>query len=81
MQDYTYDTHGVCAHHIDFKLEDGKLHDVHFSGGCPGNTSALSKLLEGMDAQHIVDLLKGNQCGARGTSCADQLALAVEQVL
>ena len=62
-------------------LEDGKLHDVHFVGGCPGNTLALSKLLEDTDAARAVKLLKGNPCGDRGTSCANQLAIAVEQAL
>ena len=62
-----------------FDLEDGTLKNVKFIGGCPGNTKAIAKLLEGADAKRTVDLLKGNDCGGRGTSCADQLAIAVEQ--
>ncbi len=79
MEKFSYKPVGVCARQIDFSLEDGKLHDVQFFGGCAGNTKAVAKLLEGMDAERAVQILKGNLCGAKGTSCADQLAIAVEQ--
>ncbi len=81
MKHYTFVPQGVCARQIDFSLENGKLHDVHFTGGCPGNTTAIGKLLEGTDAARAVALLKGNQCGFKGTSCADQLARGVEKAL
>ena len=81
MQYYSCQPHGVCARPITFGIEDNKLHDVKFYGGCPGNTSAISKLLEGRDASEAVSILKGNDCGGRGTSCADQFAKAAEQAL
>ncbi len=81
MEMYSYKPRGVCSSQIVFGIEDGKLHDIRFAGGCNGNLKAIGKLLEGTDAQHAVDILKGNDCGGRGTSCADQLALAVEQAL
>ena len=81
MKNYVYKPRGVCSRQITFSLEDGKLHNIKFMGGCPGNLSAISKLLEGADAENTVKLLKGNDCGGRGTSCADQLAIAVEQAL
>lgn len=81
MQNYSYETRGVCARRITFGLEDGKLHNVKFYGGCPGNTSAIGKLLEGTDARNAVSILRGNDCGGRGTSCADQLSIAVEEAL
>lgn len=81
MQDYTIETNQVCARRIAFSLEDGKLHNIKFYGGCPGNTMAVAKLLEGADAKRAVELLKGNDCGGKGTSCADQLALGIEQAL
>ena len=62
-------------------MEDGRLHGVAFEGGCPGNSLAIGKLVEGMRADTVVRLLKGNDCGGRGTSCADQFACAVEAVL
>ncbi len=81
MPSYSYKTHGVCARQITFDLEDGTLKNVKFYGGCAGNTAAISKLLEGADAAKTVSILLGNDCGGRGTSCADQLAKAVKQAL
>ncbi|MBR1616889.1 TIGR03905 family TSCPD domain-containing protein, partial [bacterium] len=71
----------VCAQTISFSLDNGILHDVKFYGGCPGNTVAISKLIEGKNAMEIAQILKGNDCGARGTSCADQLSIAIQQAL
>lgn len=81
MASYSYTPHGVCSKRIDFDIEDGKLHNVSFLGGCPGNLQAISKLLEGTGAKDAVATLRGNLCGARGTSCADQFAIAVEAAL
>ena len=81
MKNYSYMTQGTCARQAASDVYKRQLHDVHFVGGCPGNTLALSKLLEDTDAARAVKLLKGNPCGDRGTSCADQLAIAVEQAL
>lgn len=76
-----YTPTGICAKKIEFELEDGKLHDVKFHGGCPGNLAAIPKLIEGQDAAHIAEILRGNLCGNRGTSCADQLAKAIDEAL
>ncbi len=82
MQTYNYRPRGpVCSRQISFSLEDGKLHNVRFVGGCDGNLKAIGKLVEGKDAKDIAALLRGNDCGGRGTSCADQLARAVEEAL
>lgn len=81
MKTYTYQPKGVCARQIHFSIEDGKLHQVHFDGGCPGNLSAIGKLLEGRDAKEASALLRGNLCGTKPTSCADQLAQAIEQAI
>lgn len=72
----TYTPHGVCSRKITFDIVDGKVHNVKFVGGCPGNLQAVSKLVEGKDAKEIAALLEGNQC-RNGTSCADQLAKAI----
>lgn len=69
---------GVCAKLITFDIDDGKIHNLNFQNGCPGNLKAISKLLEGADALKTAELLRGNQCGSRGTSCADQLAVAID---
>ena len=82
MQTYTYRPTGpVCSRRISFSIEDGRLHNVSFVGGCDGNLKAIGKLVEGADAKQIASLLRGNDCGGRGTSCADQLARAVEEAL
>jgi len=75
---YTYQTTGTCAKAILFdKDENGKITNVQFMGGCPGNLAAISKLVDGMDADKIASILSGNRCGGKPTSCADQLAKAV----
>ena len=74
-----YFTKGVCARKIDFEIIDGKLHNVSFMGGCNGNLKAISKLVEGMEVEKVIKLLKGNTCGFKNTSCADQLCLAIEE--
>lgn len=78
---YTYKTRGVCASTIEFELEGGVIHNVSFRGGCNGNLKAISKLVEGMDGEKVVSILKGNICGFKSTSCADQLAIAIEKAL
>ena len=75
---YRYKTKNVCSSDINFDLEEGKLHNVVFTGGCNGNLKAIGKLVEGMDADQVIALLKGNTCGPNFTSCADQLTKAVE---
>ena len=81
MKNYSYQTAGVCSKQINFSVDDeGKLHNVEFIGGCPGNLLAIGKLVEGKDAKEIAEILRGNDCRGRGTSCADQLAIAINQV-
>ena len=79
MEHVTFTPKGVCAIQIDFDLEDGKLYNVRFIGGCNGNLKAISKLVNGMTADEIDEKLRGNTCGRRPTSCADQLARAVRE--
>ena len=78
---YTYYPHNVCPSQIDFDLDAGTIHNIAFIGGCNGNLKAISKLCEGMEADKLVSILKGNLCGRKGTSCADQLAIAVQQAI
>ena len=81
MAHYTYVPEGVCSKFIDFDIEDGKMHNISFLGGCNGNLKAIAKLLEGADARWTINRLRGNTCGNKPTSCADQLAQAIEQAL
>ena len=81
MRRFEFTPRGICARKITFELEGDVIQDVKFMGGCPGNLLAIGKLVEGADAKNIAELLKGNDCGGRGTSCADQLSRAVEAAL
>ena len=78
---YQYKTKGTCSSKIDFELEDGIVHNVVFTNGCNGNLKAIGKLVEGMTAEKVIELLKGNTCRSNPTSCADQLARALEAAL
>ena len=78
----TYKTQGVCAQTITFdKADDGTITNISFVGGCNGNLKAVSKLCDGMKAEEIAAKLAGNICGFKSTSCADQLAKAIEENL
>ncbi len=82
MKNYTYAPKGVCSKKIDFEIDDeGKMHNLRFLGGCNGNLKAIGLLLEGADAKNAADILRGNDCGGRGTSCADQLARAIDEMV
>lgn len=73
---------GVCTRLISFDLsDDGRIHNLAFLGGCSGNLRAISKLVEGSEASKVADILQGNKCGPRPTSCADQLSMALIQAL
>lgn len=71
----------VCPHNIHVEVSDdgSTIEKVEFSGGCNGNTKAVAKLVAGKQVDDIVELLAGNQCGIRGTSCADQMTIALRQ--
>ena len=79
MEHVTFRPSGVCSVQIDFDLEDGKIHNLKYIGGCNGNLKAIGRLVEGKDAKEIADILRGNDCKGRGTSCADQLARAIDK--
>ena len=81
MKSYTYMPHGVCSQKIEFNLDGNKIHDVKFTGGCQGNLQAISKIIESMPAEKVAALFKGNLCGGKDTSCADQLSRALEAAL
>lgn len=82
MENYNFNPQRVCSKRIDFALdEQNRLHDVKFLGGCPGNLLAIGRLVEGKDAAEIANILRGNDCGGRGTSCADQLSIAIDAAL
>lgn len=79
---YVHMNQGVCSKAVEFDLdESGKLSNVSFFGGCDGNLRAIGKLVEGADAMEIANILEGNNCGRRPTSCGDQLSRAIKKAL
>ena len=79
MAKFSYQPKGVCSVQIDFEVEDGVVRNVHFTRGCNGNTQGISALVEGMNIDDVISRLKGTNCNGRGTSCPDQLSIALEQ--
>ena len=78
---HTYKTSGTCSRAITFDLEDGKVKNVEFQGGCNGNLKGIAALVEGMDANDAVEKLRGITCGYKSTSCPDQLSRALSEAL
>ncbi len=76
---FEYRTRGTCSSKINFEIEDGKLTHVSYTGGCNGNLQGISKLVEGMDVDTVIERLQGIRCGMKPTSCPDQLASALIQ--
>ena len=81
MTSFSYNTQGVCSTNISFDLVEEKIYNLKFSGGCMGNLQAISKLVEGKEARIIANVLRGNDCKGKGTSCADQLSKAIDAAL
>ncbi len=75
---YEYKTKGTCSVKIDFEVEDNKLKNVVYYGGCNGNLKGISNLLEGMNIDDVITKLDGVTCGMKKTSCPDQLAQALK---
>ena len=75
----TYKTKGVCSREISFEVEDNKVKNVQFVGGCSGNTQGVARLIDGMDIDEAISRIEGIQCGFRPTSCPDQLAQALKE--
>ena len=76
-----YTPKGVCSRQIDIVVEDGVIQSVKFTGGCNGNTQGVAALAQGMKVQEYLNRCKGINCGARPTSCPDQLAQALSQAV
>ena len=77
---YEYKTKGTCSQRIFFEIEDGKVKNVQFVGGCNGNLKGIAALVEGMDVQDVIFRIEVVRCGMKPTSCPDQLAKALKEV-
>lgn len=78
---YEYKTKGTCSQRISFEIEDGILKNVQFYGGCNGNLKGIGSLVEGMTVDQVIERLEGTTCGFKNTSCPDQLAKALKEVI
>lgn len=76
---FEYKTKGTCSQHILFDVEDGKVMNVQFLGGCNGNLKGIGALVEGMNIDDVIARVDGIRCGGKETSCPDQLAIALKQ--
>jgi len=81
MEKYTYKPKGVCSAKIEFESDGKIVKNIKFTMGCSGNTQGVASLADGMEAEEIVKRLKGTDCRGRGTSCPDQLAKAIEELV
>ena len=75
---FEYKTQGTCSQRIFFDIEDGKVKNVQFLGGCNGNLKGIGSLVDGMDIDTVIARLEGTTCGLKATSCPDQLAKALK---
>ena len=76
---FEFKTSGTCSQRIFFEIEDNKVKNVQFMGGCNGNLKGIGALVEGMDIDLVIDRLEGTTCGMKNTSCPDQLAKALKK--
>ena len=76
---FEYKTKGTCSQKIFFDVEDGRVRNVEFLGGCNGNLQGIGKLVDGMQIDEVIDRLDGIHCGFKPTSCPDQLAAALKK--
>ncbi len=78
---YEYKTTGTCSQRILFEINDNIISNVQFIGGCNGNLQGISKLVEGMDVDQVIERIAGIHCGMKPTSCPDQLAKALKEAI
>ena len=76
-----YRPQGVCSRRMIVDVEDGVIRSVQVLGGCDGNLQAVSRLVEGRRAEDVIGQLSGIRCCGKPTSCPDQLAQGLEEIL
>jgi uncharacterized protein (TIGR03905 family) len=77
---HEYTPRGVCAQKMEFDIDDGVINDIEITGGCPGYSSGISKLIVGMKAEDVIERLENVRCGGKPSSCPAQLAAALKAV-
>lgn len=80
MEMYVFKPKGVCSRELRIYHEDGIIKKLEVVGGCPGNLTAIGRLIEGLPIKDIAEKLTGVHCGTRATSCPDQLSIALKNI-
>ena len=80
LKKFEYKTQGTCCALMNVVIEDDKIYDVEFIGGCPGNLSGIRELIKGMEINSVIEKLKGIKCGSKATSCPDQLSKCLIEI-
>ena len=81
LKKFSFTPKGVCSSKMNIVIDNGIIKDIEIIGGCPGNTLGVSKLCVDRKVEDVIELLSGIDCRGRGTSCPDQLAKALEEIL
>lgn len=78
---YKYIPQGTCSRQIDIEVEDGRIAEVRFTGGCNGNLKGIAAMAKGLTPHEVIERLEGIECGNKGTSCPDQFAKALRSII
>ncbi len=81
MTSFSFRPKGVCSQLMEIDIEDGKIANLTVLGGCSGNLQGISRLVQGMPVETVIERLQGIRCGFKNTSCPDQLARALTEML
>ena len=74
---FQYKPQGVCCQLMQIAVNDGRVEEVQFMGGCHGNHQGIGKLVKGMPIDEVITKLQDIKCGSKPTSCPDQLTKAL----
>lgn len=78
--EYRYKPQGVCSTEMIIEVNNNIIEKIKVINGCDGNLKGISSLLIGMNIDEVIQKLKGIDCRGRGTSCPDQIAIAMEKI-
>ena len=80
--EYRYKPQGVCSTEIIVEVENNIIKNLKVINGCNGNLQGIASLVKGMKVEDAIERLsgKGIECGRKGTSCPDQIAIALEKI-
>lgn len=74
-----YKTTGTCSQMVYVAISDNIIVDIEIVGGCNGNLNGIRSILRGMPIDFVIERFSGIRCGAKPTSCPDQIAQCLIQ--